>query len=371
MKKKYYQIIFPVIIFTALLVLGILTLALPAKKSSENENRNLAQMPEISAQSVNDGSFQKDLDDFLSDQIPMRELWVRTGSAVKKLLGRKELNDVYLGKDGYYFQAFTDDSYSVSRMNSVYQMMEDLYEKHGIPTELLLVPSPGTILNDRLPANAPYYDADRVYEAAEQVLDFPVADLRSTFAAHTDDMQLYYRTDHHWTTDGARLAYETWSRLHGAEPKHYDLETVSENFHGTLYSRVMDSSEIMDTIKAPENLPKVTITYDNGEVTDTPFRPEFLEKKDQYAYFFGGNFGKIVMDTGADSDQTLLIFKDSFANAFVPFLFEDYSHIVMIDLRYYAGPVDQLFEEYPVSQVLYLFEVTNLLTDKGILNIGR
>lgn len=374
MKKrnhKNYLLIFPAVIFVTLLVVGILTLALPAKELSENENRNLAQMPSISMQAVNDGTFQKDLDSFLSDQIPLREVWVRMGSGIKKLLGRKELNDVYLGKDGYYFQAFTEESYSSSRMISVFQMMEDLYQKHSVPTELLMVPSPGTILEDKLPSNAPYYDADKVYSAADQLLSFPVIDLRDTFLSQKDSCQLYYRTDHHWTTEGARLAYETWTKLHGTEPRHYDLQTVSEDFHGTLYSKVMDSADVKDTIKAPADLPKVTITYDNGEVTSTPFRPEFLEKKDQYAYFFGGNFGKVVIDTGADSDKTLLIFKDSFANSFVPFLFEDYGRIVMVDLRYYGGPVEQLFEEYDVSQVLYLFETTNLLTDTGILRIGQ
>ena len=373
MKKKTnkYQIIFPVIIFAALLVLGILTLALPPRALSESENRTLAQIPEISPKSVEDGSFQKGLDKFLSDQIPLRDFWVGAGTAAKRLMGRRELNEVYLGRDGYYFQAFTEDSYSASRMASVFELMEDFYQKHPVPTEFLMVPSPGTVLSDKLPASAPYYDAQKVYDAADSVLSFPVLDLRETFDRHRENCQLYYRTDHHWTTDGARLAYEAFCRENGMQPRARSLETVTEHFLGTLHSRVMTSSVQEDTIKAPADLPPVTITYDDGKTATSPYCPEFLEKKDKYAYFFGGNFGKVEIDTGADSDRTLLIFKDSFANSFVPFLFEDYGHIVMIDLRYYMDSTDQLFEDYDVSQVLYLFETTNFLTDTGILNLGQ
>lgn len=369
--KNKYQIIFPVIIFTALLVLGILTLTLPPRERSENENRVLAQMPEISPKAVEDGSFQKGLDDFLSDQIPLRDFWAGSGAAVKRLMGRKELGDTYLGKDGYYFQVFTDDSYSASRMASVFQLLEDFYQKHPVPTELLMVPSPGTILREKLPSNAPYYDETKVYDAAEALLSFPVLDLRESFLSHKEDCQLYYRTDHHWTTEGARLASEYFRAQHQLPPKEVPLTTVAGDFRGTLYSRVMDPFVREDTIQAPAELPDVTVTYDDGKTADTPYCPEFLEQKDKYAYFFGGNFGKVEIETGSDTGRTLLVFKDSFANSFVPFLFEDYSRIVMIDLRYYMDPLDQLFEDYDVSQVLYLYEVTNLLTDQGILQMAR
>ncbi len=357
--------------FVPLFLLFLLTLLLPGRKLSENENRSLAQMPEFRLQDLGSGSYQASFTQFLSDQVPLREFWIRSNTALRKLSGQKELNGVYLGKDHYYFQKFTEESYSATRMTAVFRQMEAFLEAQSVPAAVMLVPSPGTVLAEKLPAQGPYYDADPVFEAAKQILSCSVIDLRTCFSDAAETTQLYYRTDHHWTSQGAYLAYREYCRALGLTPREYRLEPVAEDFYGTLYSKVLDGGAVPDRIYAPVGLPKVTVTYEDGTVTDTLYHREKLAQKDKYAYFLGGNYGMVTLWTQGDPAKKLLILKDSFCNSFVPYLLEDYGEILMIDLRYFDGNLSEVIRRQGTTQILFLYETTNFLTDKGILKLRK
>lgn len=359
------------VFFAPLILLAVLTLLLPSKTFSVNENRPLAQRPVLSVSNIQTGNIQSGLSDYLSDQFPLRDFWIGANAALKKLSGRKEINGIYLGDDHYYFQKFTDDSYSATRMVSIFRMMDRFIQQQDIPATVMLVPSPGTVLSSKLPGNAPYYDADLVFDTADQLLSCPVIDLRSCFESAADDTQLYYRTDHHWTSQGAYLAYEQYCTAQGYSPGEYALEQVSDKFYGTLHSRVLDRSAEPDVIYAPTALSEATIIYEDGTAKDTPYHQDKLTQKDQYAYFFGGNYGTVTIKTRAQTPEKLLVIKDSFANSFVPFLFGDYSEIIMLDLRYFGGSVEDVIAQNGVTQILFLYETSNLLTDTGILRLQK
>ena len=368
---KRNRTLFIFLFFVPLFLLALLTAALPARSFSENENRPLAQMPTLTWGGIQSGAVQEELADWFSDQVPLRDFWIQANTAIRKLAGQKEIGGVYLGSDHYYFQQFTDESYSGSRMVSVFRMMDSFVQKQGLPAAVMLVPSPGTVLSENLPANAPFYDADIVFDTANHLLSCPVVDLRECFAQSVDSSQLYYRTDHHWTSQGAYLAYQAYCEAMGKMPREYTLEQVSDDFSGTLYSKVLDSAAQPDTLWAPKELPAVTVTYEDGTVADTPYHPERLSQKDQYTYFFGGNYGIVTIQTEAENSGRLLVIKDSFANCFVPYLLGDYSEIVMLDLRYFGGSVEDVIAQYGITEILFLYETSNLLTDTGILRLQK
>ena len=187
--KKYG--IFVVLFFVILALFAGLTFFTPAKAFSENENRYLAQMPELPADSLLSGEFQEDLSDFLSDQIPFRDFWIETNTNIKKWMGKQEINGVYLGSDGYYFQQFTDDSYSESRKTAIFALLEQFAQKQAAGVHVMMVPTPGVVLSDKLPAIAPMYNADSVWE--EMIAAVPscnVIDLRDSFRTAAADTQL-------------------------------------------------------------------------------------------------------------------------------------------------------------------------------------
>lgn len=367
------QKLFCVLFFVVLGLFALLTVCLPATEFSPNENRNLAQFPELTVDTLLSGEFQSGLADFLSDQIPGREFWIRANTGIKKWLGKTEINGVYFGDDGYYFQQFTEESYDPARKAAIFSLLNQFAGKVDAKVNILMVPTPAAVLSGKLPTNAPMYDADAMWESLKTATpNCGFIDLRQSFAASGE--QLYYRTDHHWTNAGAYLAYTEFCKAMGLDAKpiaSFGVQQVSDSFLGTIYSKTLDGSAQAEAIFAPQELPKLTVTFDGGKTADSIYAEEFLAKKDQYAYFFGGNWGRVDIDTGVDNGKSIVIIKDSFANSFVPYLLGEYEQITMLDLRYFAGNVQQTVADTGADEVLFLYEMTNLLTDTGILKLAR
>lgn len=371
MKKK--SKLFVIAYFCVLAALALSTLLLPAKAFSENENRELQQFPALTAQSIMDGSFQSDLSDYLSDQIPGRDFWMQTNTVLKKLMGQRSINGVYLGKDGYYFQVFADSDVDTAWNAKKLALLEYFAQDAAVPVYLMPIPTPGVILKDKLPAHATMYDMDSAFAFLETTVpSCRFIDLRQTFAANASK-DLYYRTDHHWTTMGAHVAYVQFCQSLGLTPKpleSFALEQVTDRFYGTIYSKTLDPGAKPDSIYAAMNLPQIQVSFDGEEASQSLYKEAALAMKDKYTYFLGGNHELVDIRTEAGNGRTLVILKDSFANCFVPYLLGDYEHIVMVDLRYYKGSVSELVEKESADEVLVLYEMTNLLTDRGIIKLG-
>ena len=96
-----------------------------------------------------------------------------------------------------------------------------------------------------------------------------------------------------------------------------------------------------------------------------------LENKDKYEVFLGGNYDRVDIvneEEGALRKPSLLIVKDSYANSFVPFILDDFSHITMVDTRYYRDSVKDLALDEEYDQVLILYSITNFSEEKLDLN---
>ncbi|MEG2234815.1 MAG: DHHW family protein, partial [Oscillospiraceae bacterium] len=138
---------------------------------------------------------------------------------------------------------------------------------------------------------------------------------------------IYYRTDHHWTTYGAYLAYREYCAAAALAAVDYNAKQVSDAFNGTLYSssgvRFMKS----DTVEAYESDAFAGIEIYDGE--KKTFRgdiyfDEFLTAKDKYSYFLGQNRAVVTIRGNRKTEKKLLIFKDSYAHCFAPMLLEHY-----------------------------------------------
>ena len=113
------------------------------------------------------------------------------------------------------------------------------------------------------------------------------------------------------------------------------------------------------------------ITLD-GEETDDFYQYDKLEEKDQYLFFLGGNYSEVVVQKEAsDGERNLLLVKDSFANAFVPFVAEDFDNVYMIDLRYFRGNMEEYMETNNITDVLVLYNVSNVISDKNMHKLNK
>jgi len=106
------------------------------------------------------------------------------------------------------------------------------------------------------------------------------------------------------------------------------------------------------------------------EIVDTGKRFEgfydrsYLEGKDKYGALIGGNNGRVrITDTENPDKPTLLLIKDSFAHAAVPYLAEHFQ-LEILDLRYWRGSTSELAVEIGADQVLILTGLDSLATAK-------
>ncbi len=359
----------PPLIAVAVILLGLsmATLLLPDRTFSPNENRYLQQAPRLTADRLFSGKFTEEAEKYESDQIALRDVWMGAASWLQRLAGKQDIGGVYLGRDGYYFARLTEDQFPQSQYEKNLRAVTAFFNaQNGVDCRVLLAPTPATVLSDLLPANAPMYDAAlRRQQLAQAVGEDRVIDVKDALSFLD---QPYYRTDHHWTGEGARAAYEVWCAETGHAVRNMPLTTVTDGFRGTLYSKVLLPDSDYDAVSLPEGVTVRSVDCD-GTVTDTLYDRAKLAEKDKYAVFFGGNWAKVTVKTGVENGRTLLLVKDSFANSFVPFLTEDYETIIMLDLRFYNESVEELMLAEDVTDVLVLYELSNFAADRNLFKL--
>ena len=247
--------------------------------------------------------------------------------------------------------------------------MSQSLEKDGIKIISVIIPRKVDVLQDKFP---PYYSDERNQTAWDAVGEMH-KDLRHSFAQrHKDGIQIFYKTDHHWTAEGAYYAYREVAEILGFIPYSMDkfnLETLSNDFFGTTYSKSGFFFADSEEIKAPriENgRYKVTIMDTNTEF-DTLYDTSYLAKKDKYSTFLSGNNAHVkIYDTQNQEKETLLIIKDSFSHSLAPYLCEHYN-IELIDPRYYNGSIEDYIRENNIKNVLFLFGLDTLASANLII----
>ena len=238
---------------------------------------------------------------------------------------------------------------------------------------MAVIPNAACILADKLPKNAPVRDQSADLTAlAGSLQGISFLNVSAALSAHTDE-QLYYRTDHHWTSLGARYAFEAMAEKLGIpQPvQNYDTYTVSTTFEGTLASR-SGSHAAYDTVElyVPQTDIEYYVSYgDAAETSATIYDRSALEQKDKYTVFFGGNYPRVDVYTTAETGKTLLLFKDSYANCLMQFLYPYYDHIILIDPRYYYDNVESVISREQVTDVLFLYNANTYLEDTSLADV--
>jgi len=199
--KKIYQVL-PMVVFLAFLaVMTLLLFLLPHKAYSENEKRNLAGFPEVSAQAIMEGDFQEDLETFTADQVPGRDFFVGVNAYWTYLTGRNAAQDIYKCEDDYLINA--PKAYNEQIYLDNLTRFDQFAANAGVTADLIMVPSTGYIMEEVLPANHGTYYDDMLYEKAQETLQHVnIIDVRETLKEGAQTRQVCYKTDHHLTSRG-------------------------------------------------------------------------------------------------------------------------------------------------------------------------
>lgn len=382
--KKVRIIIIIVFIGFFVLISGA-SLIIKDREFSPNENRYLAETPELSWDNILSGKFQDGLEDYLRDQVCFRDGWITVKTGIQKACGDTDIGGAYVGKDGYDFEKITPEDVDEKQVDRNIKAVEDYFMTASETIDkqklsFLLVPTSGLVMQEKLPKNARLFDQAKYIDQVQKAMkDYNFVDVRDTLMDHNEEY-IYYKTDHHWTSAGACLAYEVWSEHTGGEAETEDglvKNVVSDKFRGSLYSKILDADSAYDEIWT-YGLQKddafgskdCTVTIDEKQQLDSIYDDEKLQEKDKYAYFLGGNYGQVHIQNQKAASKAkgnnLLIIKDSFANSFVPFVTQDYENIYMVDLRYYNGDMKSYLQEHNITDVLVLYNISNFISDRNL-----
>lgn len=378
-KRNYTTLVCLVIAvaFAAFLALHtLLFLVTPDLELSENENRTLQQRPKLTLSALADGSYMKKFETYLTDQFPNRDGLISFHSFFATLTGHREENGVYLGRRGFLFEKQTPLNEDVLQKttDAINTFLER--EKHA-KSAMILAPNSSYVLQKYMPYHLHEDDQKQQLTAVKNALQgdkFSWISVLKAYEKVEDPTTLYYRTDHHWTTLAAQRAFLSLSSKWelGAKSSQFTMEPVSDRFSGTLASSYGER-KIKDVLYvcAPKKANGTyTVSYPTqGKVTASVFDTSKLEQKNQYEVFLGGNFDKIEITTTAESEDTLLLFKDSFANCLIPMLTPYFSKIVVIDPRYFSDSLGDVLEDTDFTHVLFVYNLNTFLADKSLTGV--
>lgn len=276
------------IIFTAIvLIIGSLIFILPQKEFSEGENRYLARMPKFSIESLISGEYAKGISSFYTDQFPLRKVATSVYAVSERAIGKNVSGGVI---------EYNKKLISISKKEA------DVKE----------IPIPTVCVQSKY----------------------------SLFRSQSGELFHYYNTDHHRTTCGAYLLYLEACQKLKIEPypeSYFTKETVCTDFYGTDFfksrlPKLLASADSIELWRYSED-ERATLTVHDTKKTVTGFYNfSKLDTADKYAVFLGGNYRYATVFSSSDK-PTLLLFKDSFANAVVPFLSLHFN-IDLVDPRY-------------------------------------
>lgn len=377
-QKPKGRVIFSLFItlFCGLVIcLSVYGFIVPDRDFSESESRLLAQLPNITVSGVLDGSFMKGVESYLTDQFPFRDEAIYVKSLSERALGKKEENGAYIGKNGFLFEKQT--AYDEAKMQNIAESINRFANAFkGINTVFALVPNSSFIYSENLPDYLETENQQLQTEDFYALLDERIitVDTVTPLLEAKSSHQVFYKSDHHWTTRGAFAVFEKIIGIFGetVEKNCFEFYAVSNSFEGTLSSK-SPAQAVCDSVEVcfPENSQGTYFAEfsDEGNKRESLFFKEKLEQKNHYEVFLGSNCAKVSVSTVVEGDRKLLVIKDSFANCMIPMLTPYFSKIVVVDPRYMTEGIDGIMKEEVFTDILFLYNANTFFDDTVLTDV--
>ncbi len=373
-------------LFIALLTLSFGLLFMPTDiESIKSENREVNTMPELTIAKMWSGEFSKGFEGFVDDNIAFRGDLMAMSDMIRSRVGYKSdeigriiitTSDIGTGEanegrlvlyNNYIMEMFKKNEEAQTKyaqtLNEIRTAVPDNIRMYSI-----LVPT-ALEFSDSLYA--------KEQDSQKEAIDFVNSRLRGIFPvdvysalSQSESDSLYFKTDHHWTTDGAYEAYKKYMSISGGETVSRSDFTRCENgdFYGSLYLKAKSqlTDQEKDTIfyydVTEKNEFELKMRAEDNVTEYGVGSPMFDLTKDNYLVFFGSDhpFMEITNKSNPDG-KTVLVIKDSYANAFLPWLSASCGKVIVIDPRSYGGRLGEDIEKYEVDEVLvmnYVFSST-------------
>lgn len=336
----------------------------PDSEFSFSERRALAKMPELTTDTVVNGTFMDEFETYTQDQFPMRDLFRSYKSFfVQKILGKYENNGLYV-VDGHISKM--DDDENPYMTNYAIELFTKIYDTNikgkNSKTYLSVIPDKNFIMS--VQNGYPCIDYDKFINEIKERLSFmeyiEIRDLLSL-----DD---YYTTDSHWRQEKiVDIAGRYLEKINRPFIGSYEENTLDNPFYG-VYAGQYGLKTKPDTIKYLTNdtLDSCIVTYynDMGKPIENPmYDMEKAYGKDPYEMFLAGTQALIeIKNPNAKEEKELVIFRDSFGSSLAPLLMSGYSKITLVDIRYIQSSYIGSFIDFNNKDILFMYS-TSLLNN--------
>jgi hypothetical protein len=399
--------------------------------SSETENRALASFPAYSLQSVISGAYFRELESYAADHIGFRDSLIRSSKYITSMQGvagresavilptnannsaeaqaappehrtadaglpeqpteqslvtqqaekpikpllseeKGKLQGKVLVLEDRAMNLFTyDEASGQAYADAINHIQERLIRDISQPvrSSVLLAPTAVEFVQStklRSLSNSQKEAIDEVYRKIRT--DVAKIDALSAMSGHADE-PLFFRTDHHWTANGAFYAYAAYIGTTSMEPMPITAYEKGEvpGFLGSLHSSTMNHKLAAhpDTIVyyKPNVTHRYTVYY-SGPLDMPLIDLSHAAKKNKYRIFLSGDRPWARITSQIDNNRKLLIIKDSYGNALVPFLLPHYSEIFVVDPRQFNQPLVPFVQKHHIQEILYVNNA-GVLTDQG------
>ena len=410
-KTDSVKIILFVATMAIFFVIGLAFFLRPTE--SENEKRKLTEFPKFTVSSFLSGEWTNQVSLWYSDTYPLREGMISADSALESLYGIKG-EQVIVGGDADIIPDAPTDSEVVfnptddgggERVQGMYVNGDTAYQLYSFSQQnsnsyVSLINK----LASQVEGKAKVYDmiVPLHYQIAlsrETAEKFGASDCEAAidymYGALSDNVTpvdalpelishnneyLYYRADHHWTSRGAYYAFVAFCQAKGIEPTALsDYERMQfDGFLGTLYAEAGQPAAMKnnpDYVEAfvPMGTNKITVTEKSGKVVEY----QIVNKQTdawypaagaKYNCFIAGdNPISEIHNPDITDGSSIVIIKESYGNAFVPFLVDSYEYVYVIDYRYWSGDLADFVIENGIDDVLFL-NVVNVTSTSARLN---
>lgn len=244
------------------------------------------------------------------------------------------------------------------------------YYKHLFPNtrvNVCIIPT-SAIEIDNEEIKAQLTDQETVFEAMSSIMSDPevlngeeinFVNTYDEMYAHRDEY-IYFKSDHHWTQRGAYYAYKAFAEsvgLDAASLDAFDVEILTEDYSGSMYDYTKDErvKSFKDTIEAFMTRKKLTMTVTDRSGTVTNYSEAVMTWSKSYSAFLCGDNPYTVINVPENpQDRNILVLKDSYGNALVPFLAENYGNIIIVDTRYTSMNLYEMFSDYDLTDILFV-----------------
>ncbi len=336
----------------------------PEKAMSDSERRPLTQFPAVTLDSVSSGKFMKDFEKFSLDQFPLRDSFRTVKSLFHQyVLAQKDNNEIYL-HDGYAVKQ--EYPLNPDSVNHALERFNHIYEKYlgNSQVYMAVVPDKGYYLAEAAGQLAMDYEA-LLHRIAEGMPWAQQIDLTGSLSG-TD----YFRTDTHWRQekllDAAGVICDTMG-VTAPKAEDYTVTALERPFYGVYYGQAALPMEPETLYLMESKLLESCTVYDHETgKTGSVYDMTKLDSRDLYDVYLSGARALLAIETGANTQRELIVFRDSFGSSMVPLLVQDYAKVTLVDTRYISSDLLDQFIDFHGQDVLFLYSSLILNSSSAI-----